>query len=235
MANFRGEREPQDDEQDRLQQALGAPVSQTQPVGPPQPVEAAAPAPQGNGVEARQALGGYAGKGNMLGFNTGGYGGDLKAGNSVKNTFGRIASRYDAKPSSMKLIAQDADFQRYFPGARFDDKDRLHLDPSMLSDFESGVGGMGGADGIDVLGSADVGSDSAAGWTWQDGAHDGGGGAMGGGMGGQMDPMALLAQGNPDDLGNSDALAQILAELQRASGGGGQGEQALLQQLLGGQ
>jgi hypothetical protein len=234
MAAFRGEREQQDEEQDLLQRQLGAPVSQTQPVGQPEPVQATAPAaPQGNGVDARDALGGYAGKGTMLGFNTGDYGGDKKARNSVKNTFGRIASRYEAKPSSMKLIAQDADFQRYFPGATFDEKDRLHLPPGLLSDFESGVS-VNNPEGIDVLGSSDPTNDTAAGWTWQDLGNDGGGQAMGGGGLGAMDPMALLAQGNPDQLAEGDILAQILAELQKSGGGGGQGEQQLLQSLLGG-
>jgi hypothetical protein len=236
MAYNSGNRE-QDQEQDLLQQQLGGqPVSQTQPVGQPLPEAAPQQAAPDNGQASRDALGGYAGKGTMLGFNQGDYGGDVKARNSVKNTFGRIASRYDAKPSSMKLIAQDPDFQRYFPGARFDDKDRLHLDPNKLSDFEGGVGGMGGADGIDVLGSADVGSDSAAGWTWQDSAHDGGGQTVDtGGFGGGMDPMMLLQQGNPDQLAEGDILAQILQSLQQQSGGGGQGEQQLLQSLLGGQ
>lgn len=209
------------DEQDLLQQMMGQPQSGTMPVGQPQ--AAAAPAappamPQDNGVAARKALGGYNSNGTMLGFNTAMDYGDDKAANSMKNTFGRIASRYKNAPSSIDSIMADADFQRYFPGAKKvagGAGDKIDFG-GMLSDFESGVPvGV-----VDVLGAADPNADTSAGWTWQDEANDGGGGmAMGGG-----DPLMALMGGqgggtpSVDDLGQSDVLAQIL-EVLAAQGG----------------
>ena len=230
-----------DDEQQMLQQLMGgAPTNQTQPAGGPVPMAdpqppAALPgaAPPDNGVQARKALGGYANVGTMRGFNTALDYPDDKAANSVKNTFGRIASRYAHKPSSIDAIMADADFQRYFPGAKKlagGAGDKIDFG-GVLSDFESGVPvGI-----VDVMESADPNADSSAGWSWQDEANSAGGGgpmAQGGGMG---DPMALLASGNADALGNSDVLAQILAALQGAGQGGEDGQQQLLQSLMGGQ
>lgn len=225
----------QDDEQQQILQQLMGGMNQTQQQGPavpysgPAPQEtafdggggAAASAPQGNGVQARKALGGYNSTGTMLGFNTALDYPDDKAANSMKNTFGRIASRYANKPSSIDAIMADADFQRYFPGAKKvagGAGDKIDFG-GMLSDFESGVPvGV-----VDVLGAADPNADTSAGWTWQDEANDGGGAmaAMGGGAGGG-DPLAALlggAQGNLDALGQSDALAQILAVLAGENGG----------------
>lgn len=211
------------DEQALLQQ-LGAgggqPQSGTLPVGAPAPFSEPA-APSGNSRDTRAALGGYAGKGTMLGFNQGDYGGDAKAANSVKNTFGRIASRYEAKPSSMKLIANDPDFQRYFAGATFDDKDRLHLPAGMMSDFEGGVDVGSEGEGIDVLGSSDPANDTAAGWTWQDLKNDGGGMGPQGGAGGGLDINALLgaSQGAAGGGDGQQTLDEILAEIAALSGG----------------
>jgi hypothetical protein len=56
------------------------------------PATGASASPSGNGVEARNALGGYA-RDMGAAFRQDGYGGDMKAANSMKNTFGRIASR----------------------------------------------------------------------------------------------------------------------------------------------
>jgi hypothetical protein len=225
------------DEQDMLQQMLGGtPTNQTQPAGvaPLTPEAPQAAGPVGNGVDARKALGGYAGVGTMRGFNTAMDYGDDKAANSVKNTFGRIASRYANKPSSIDSIMADPDFQRYFSGAKKVQGgagDKIDFG-GVLSDFESGVPvGV-----VDVLGAADPNADTSVGWTWQDEANDGGGAMPG--AGGGVDPMAMMGgqsgMGGLDALANSDVLAQILATLQK--NGAGQGdEQALLQSLMGGQ
>lgn len=100
--------------------------------------------------------------GRMEGFEVGStYGGDLKARNSVKNTFGRIASRYASKPSSIDLILADPDFKRAFPNAKKAGFDKIDFG-GVQSDFESGVPvGV-----IDVLTSADPTTDTARGWWW---------------------------------------------------------------------
>ena len=251
--NQSGNRE---DEQQMLQQMLGgpqAPTSQTQPVGGAirggggqadtsldTPAEAtfrgdlaglgmAGPAPAlggGGGGQAQRDSLKYGNAGAMSGFNTGDYGGDLKARNSVKNTFGRIASKYKNAPSSIDAIMGDADFQQYFPGAKKVQGgagDKIDFG-GVLSDFESGVPvGI-----VDVLQAADPNADSADAWAWMDEANDGGGGAP---VGGGLDPMQA---GGMDSL-DSGALAQILAELQAAQGGGGEDPtQQLLQSLLAG-
>lgn len=222
-----------DDEQTLLQQALGGdqPVSQTQPMGGGmaiQPVadEPPAQAAVGNDMASRKALGGYNSGGTMLGFNTAlDYGND-KAANSMKNTFGRIASRYAANPNSLDAVLNDADFKRMFPNAKKAGFDKIDFG-GMLSDFESGVPvGV-----VDVGGAFDPTNNTGAGWTWQDLANDGGGAPAGGDalgalMGG-ADPLSS-ASGNIDQLGNSDVLAQILSALQGAGGADS------LQALLGG-
>jgi len=106
--------------------------------------------------------------GRMEGFQVGStYGGDLKARNSVKNTFGRIASRYASKPSSLDLILNDPDFKRAFPNAKRVGADNIDFG-GVQSDFESGTPvGI-----IDVLTEADPTSDTARGWWW---GYDAGG------------------------------------------------------------
>ncbi len=80
--------------------------------------------------------------GRMEGFQVGSdYGGDLKARNSVKNTFGRIASRYPATPDGLKMAMQDPEFKAAFPNARLIDHptgDKIDFG-GVLSDFESGT------------------------------------------------------------------------------------------------
>jgi hypothetical protein len=105
----------------------------------------------------------WSGTGRMEGFEVGSsYGGDLKARNSVKNTFGRIASRYPSQPSSIDRIMADPDFQAAFPNARRLGFDKIDFG-GVMSDFESGspVGV------VDVLTSADPTADVARGWAWQ--------------------------------------------------------------------
>jgi hypothetical protein len=105
----------------------------------------------------------WGGVGRMEGFEVGSsYGGDMKARNSVKNTFGRIASRYPSQPSSIDRIMADPDFQAAFPNARRLSFDKIDFG-GVMSDFESGspVGV------VDVLTSADPTTDRARGWAWQ--------------------------------------------------------------------
>jgi hypothetical protein len=227
---------PYDLEQDAFTRAMDPNRNRPQPVGAPQDAQGAAPITPavagdvdpgaspysvgndqrkqdlgaGNGVDARNALGGYAGVGNMLGFRQDGYGGDTKAANSVKNTFGRIASRYNNDATGIQSLLQDADFQRYFPNAKYDGKDRINFG-GILSDFESGT----------PVGDVDISqgweNGAGQGWQWldQNFAGDAGGGA-GGGAQGNVAPnsdlmSAILANGG---LTGNDTLAQIQKELQ---------------------
>lgn len=210
MAQYPNQDDPMD-EAALLQQLGGAPQSGTMPVDAPAPFEAA---PAG-GQSARDALGGYAGNGALTGFNTSDYGGDVKGRNSMKNTFGRIASRYKNAPSSIDSIMADPDFQRHFAGAKKVEGgagDKIDFG-GMLSDFESGVPvGV-----VDVLKAADPNSDSADAWAWMDEANDGGGGMAGGGAGG-LDIDSLLAASQQGG-GEGDAMAQIQAELEALQNG----------------
>ena len=218
----------------------GPPVSSTLPAGrlplagdtapgataPTAPAADPAAAAGINGMDWRKALGGYNSNGTMLGFNTAlDYGND-KAANSVKNTFGRIASRYKNAPSMIDAVMADPDFQRAFPNAKKvpgGAGDKIDFG-GVLSDFESGVPvGV-----VDVLGASDPTNDTAAGWTWQDLANDGGGGPAGGGGGGG-DLASLLGAG--EALTSNDNLQQILQAIQALSRGQDPTREALLSEL----
>jgi hypothetical protein len=121
----------------------------------------------GNGIDARKALGGYAPVGNMMGFNTAMNYPDDKAANSLKNTIGRIASRYSNDATGIQQLMQDPDFQRYAPGATYDGIDKINFG-GLLSDFESGVPVYE----VDMLGAYDKATGQAQGWTWQDIIND---------------------------------------------------------------
>lgn len=79
--------------------------------------------------------------GKMEGFQVGSdYGGDTKARNSVKNTFGRIASKYPATPEGLRQAVEDPEFKAAFPNAKLVDHptgDKIDFG-GVLSDFESG-------------------------------------------------------------------------------------------------
>ena len=227
-----------DDEQDAIQRLMGGQQNRTMPVGPGVRADDTTGAASntgatsgGSGMDARKALGGYGGRGTMLGFNTAMDYPDDKAANSVKNTFGRIASRYGAKPSSLDAIMADPDFQRFFPNARRvpgGAGDRIDFG-GVLSDFESGVP----VGEVDVLGNADPNADSADGFTWQDLANDAAGPAAGsGGMNGGLAGLGIdPSQMNLDALGESDTLAKILEAL---SGQAGQDPNDPLAAIFGG-
>ncbi len=174
---------------------------------------AASGAASGNSRATRDALGGYAGVGQMGGFRQDDYGGDVKARNSMKNTFGRIASRYGANRQGLESLMADPDFQRYFPNARLgaeNGRGGIIDFGGLLSDFESGTP----VGAVDVLKAYD--GENADEWQWGDQNYvndaGGGGGAMQGGGGGQSDLMsAILGNGG---LSGNDTLEKIQKELQ---------------------
>lgn len=220
---------PYDLEQDAFVRQMGGGAS-TMPIGGRSPLDAAGvnPVPEtsglstsvagdtkqqdlsgGNSQASRNALGGYAGVGQMNGFRQDDYGGDQKAANSMKNTYGRIASRYEQKPSSLGAIMADPDFQRYFPNAKQAGFDKIDFGGT-LSDFESGTPvGL-----VDVFQGADEANDTSAGGQWLDqnfmGGQGGGGSVMDGG--GSSDLMAALTAGG--GLTGNDTLERIQKELQ---------------------
>jgi hypothetical protein len=211
---------PYDLEQDAFVRQMGGNNTTMTPLGGVSPAQAvnepAAPTPPagpvGNGVEARNALGGYAGVGTMGGFNQSGYGGDMKAANSMKNTFGRIASRYGNNAEGLQSVMNDADFKRYFPNAKLGaDNGRGGMIDfgGTLSDFESGTPvGL-----VDVLKAYD--GTNAEEWQWGDqnfvGDQQGGGTVMDG-AGQSSDLMSALTAGG--GLTGNDTLEKIQKELQ---------------------
>ena len=193
--------------------------------------------------ENRDALK-YGNVGRMEGFNTSDYGGDVKARNSVKNTFGRIASRYANAPNSVEAMMADPDFKSAFPNAKRvagGAGDKIDFG-GVLSDFESGspVGV------VDVLTASDPRNNTANGWAWM---PDGEGGMVQTQGGGPAAPQANVGQridngsmGRPAPTDapaqtppqNADQMAAVMAEIQALQNGGGSPmEQDALLQLLG--
>ena len=201
----------------------------TQPVPNPNVPPPAPPPPPGITRDDRDRLQ-WGNTGTMRGFEVGSdYGGDTKARNSVKNTFGRIASRYANTAAGREALLRDEDFRRYFPNAQLGPESGRGgtIDfGGVLSDFESGVPvGI-----VDVLEQLDD-QGNSTGWQWLDQANSGA--ASTGGGGGQMPGGGTSAI---DALGNNDALAQILAQIQALQNGEQNPmERDILMQLLGGQ
>ena len=220
------------------------PTSNTMPVTQPQTMlGATTTTPPAGGAftrDTRDALK-YGNVGRMEGFNTGDYGVDLKARNSVKNTFGRIASRYANAPNSVEAMMADPDFKSAFPNATRvagGAGDKIDFG-GVLSDFESGspVGV------VDVLTASDPKNNTANGWAWM---PDGEGGMVQGG--GPAAPQAnagpridngAIGRPAPADAAsappqNADPMAAVMAEIQALqSGGGTPMDQDALLQLLG--
>jgi hypothetical protein len=209
---YSGNREDELDEQALLQQ-MGAggdsPVSGTMPVGAPEPAM-----PQmsvgGSSQADRDALK-Y--KGAAAGFNSGDYGGDVKARTSMKNTWAKSVQDWDQTPESftpeeLSQFMESEQRKRFFPNAQLVQGgagDKVNFG-GMLSDFEGGVP----VGEVDVIGGAAPGQGALS---WQDIANDGGGGAM-----------PMMAPGMGQDMtggmsGTSDTLAQILAELEAGQNG----------------
>lgn len=156
------------------------------------------------------ATGGY--MGGLEGFNTQGWGSGERGSNTHKNTFGKIASRYDPKQAgAAKALMADPDFQAYFPDAKL-----VEHPNGDLIDFGDGKP-------VDVLRGAQAGGAGEA-WQWGvDAGSPAGAGASGNGA--DIDRLiAGLSGGAPDPL------AAIQAEL--ASLTGGVDEQTLIQQML---
>jgi hypothetical protein len=117
--------------------------------------------PNGMSREQRDGLQ-WGNKGSMSGFAVGSdYGGDLKARNSMKNTFGKLASQFESSPEGLRQLYASEAFRQAFPGAQLVDH---ATDPKldfggMQSDFEEGVPvGL-----VDVLKAS-----GAGGWQWLD-------------------------------------------------------------------
>ena len=207
------------------------PALDTQPVGPPTlldggadtPAPAASPAasPSPNLAAATKTAaqngytdiagaeglktGGY--MGNLEGFNTNAWGSGERGSNTQKNSFGKIASRYDpTKPGATKQLMSDPDFAAMFPDAQMID----HPNQDQI-DFD----GPGPGAPVDVIRAAESGG---AGQGWQWGVQDGGGGT------GNLDITSMVQNlgGNPlDDIQKQiDAMSN------------GQDEQSLIQQLM---
>lgn len=149
--------------------------------------------------------------GGLEGFNTGGWGTEERGSNTHKNTFGKIASRYDPKQAgAAKAMMADPDFQAYFPDAKL-----VEHPNGDLIDFGDGRP-------VDVLRGAQAGG---AGEAWQWGVDDGSGGAAGGG--------APSASGvTVDSLMGGDPLTGIQSNIAGLVGGQEADEQTLIQQLL---
>lgn len=147
--------------------------------------------------------------GGLEGFNTGGWGTEERGSNTHKNTFGKIASRYDPKQAgAAKAMMADPDFQAYFPDAKL-----VEHPNGDLIDFGDGRP-------VDVLRGAQAGG---AGEAWQWGVDDGSGG--GGGV-----PSASGV--TVDSLMGGDPLAGIQSNIAGLVGGQESDEQTLIQQLL---
>lgn len=175
-------------------------------------------APAAGGALGRYGTADIDGAGDLK---AGGYGGEgfsynersargERGANTIKNTFGKIASRYDpTQPGAAKAVVADPDFQRFFPEARI-----VEHPNGDLIDFGDGKP-------VDVLRAARAGGSGEA---WQWGADDGTGApaAMAGGGGG-MNLQGLLT---------GDPMAGIQSEVDKLMGGQSKEEQTLIQQLL---
>lgn len=208
-------------------------VNSVPTTGGPLPTLSPAPTPAGGGDASRDwrnTLQYGDGPGTLSGFNTNGYGGDQKAANSVKNTFGRIAKRYPNTPEGLRQAMNDPDFKRAFPNARMVEGgagDKIDFG-GVLSDFESGspVGV------VDVGQAFDPSSNSGQAWAWMPDGEGGGGAAGGASLGGG----GTLGQGvTIDSLLGGDPMATINEQINGLAGGQDSQIQALIEQILSGQ
>jgi hypothetical protein len=145
----------------------------------------------------------------LRGFNTNAWGSGERGSNTIKNSFGKIASRYEAKPSSLPQLFADPEFQELFPNASI-------VEGGAWDKIDLGDGTE-----IDVLQGADPNSDSSQGWQW----------GVGGGPATDSGQPAGPQQGAVGGPGGDELSAMLQAALQ---GGGGQfGDGSVnIQQLL---
>jgi hypothetical protein len=133
----------------------------------------------------------------MTGFNTAGWGTGERGTESLKNTFGMIASRYDPRnDASLGQILADPDFRAFFPNAVQEGVDKIDFD------------GPGGDPAVDVWRNHVPGQGGDA-WAYQ--PPGGAGGSSGGGavMSGGSDLFnSVMGAGSTDDT-----LARIQQEL----------------------
>ncbi len=221
------------------------PVGGRQPVGGDMPLprntgvtggmDVGAPAPAGGGsladaarasaaagytdIEGAGNLAGGNFVGNLEGFNTGGWGSQERGTNTMKNSFGKIASRYDpTQAGAAKAMMADPDFRALWPDATLID----HPNQDQI-DFD----GPGGEPPVDVITSATAGG-GGRGWAWQPQGGVADGGAAGGGMPGGPNLMSILGGDDPMD----DILKRI-ADLN--SGQTPDAERQALMQMLSGE
>lgn len=158
--------------------------------------------------------------GRMEGFNTGAWGSGERGSNSLKNTFGQMASNFNSDEGVSGVMAHPM-FQAAFPNAQ-----PVPGGKNDLIDFD----GPGPEPPVDVIRGA--GAEGSA-WAWQPGNS---GGAQDPGM--QM--QAFDQGGLPDDLMQMLAqegggnLEQIMAELEALQSGKGSNleQEALLRELM---
>lgn len=146
---------------------------------------------------------------------------------TIKNSFGKIASRYPPRPSSIPLILADPDFQRLFPGAQQVGFDKI--------DFGDGP--------VDVGQAFNPDDDSGTAWWWGVGS-EGGGAAAGSSAGGTGTSGLLptddggglslddLMQTGEDAL-SADNLARIMEQIQMLVSGQNPAEDEALAQMIG--
>jgi hypothetical protein len=146
---------------------------------------------------------------------------------SAKYKAGEIFSRYPATDEGLNQVMNDPDFKRMFPNAR-----RISGDKIDFGGAPAEPGSDYGVDVVDVLQAYEEGPGTSKGWWWGDqkamGAEEQGlSPETAGGM-----PSGI---GELGALGESDLLAQIMAEIERLAGGGEDPAlaQAILQGLQG--
>jgi hypothetical protein len=150
---------------------------------------------------------------------------------SAKYKFGEIASRYPATDEGLNQVMNDPDFKRMFPNARRISGDKIDFGSSPAE-----PGSDYGVEVVDVLQAYEEGSGTSKGWWWGDQkammAEEQG---LAPESAGGMAPGGITGIGELGGLGESDLLAQIMAEIERLAGGGEDPAlaQAILQGLQG--
>ena len=190
-----------------------APKPSTLPAAVPEPAPAPEKIPAGAGAKNYDVVEGadqltWGDTSRLSGFNTNEWGEGGSAGyhdNSVKNTFGKLATRYDPSPDGARQLVGDPDFKRMFPQAELIDHP---TDPKIrfFPDDEP----------VDVLIASGEG-----GWGWQPEGGGGGAAGAGGGFG--------IGTTDIDALAESD----ILKKIQEALAAMGKGEQPMLDEAIG--